>query len=170
MSSLTAKQKSFIQEYLIDLNATQAAIRAGYSPDTAGQMGYENLKKPEIAQAIAEALAERSQRTQITQDYVLSTLLETIERCRQAVPVLDRKGAAVMIENKDGEIVPAYMFDAKNIISGAKLLGEHIGTFKQRIELTGKDGKPIEISDAKAALLRGLVPDATSAGADQADK
>jgi len=74
----------------------------------------------------------------------------------------------VFVENKDGQLVPAYVFDARNIIAGSKLLGEHNGTFKQRLELTGKDGKPIEISDAKAALLRGLVPDAPGGGTDQA--
>jgi hypothetical protein len=50
------------------------AIRVGYSKDTAAQIGYENLRKPEIADALGKALAERSQRTQITQDYVLDTV------------------------------------------------------------------------------------------------
>lgn len=72
--SLTAKQQRFVEEYLIDLNATQAAIRAGYSEDTAGQTGHENLKKPEIVTAIAKAQQERSERTQITQDRVLQEL------------------------------------------------------------------------------------------------
>jgi phage terminase small subunit len=145
--AFTEKQRAFIDEYLIDLNATQAAIRAGYSADTAAQIGYENLRKPEIAQAIGIALAERAQRTQITQDYVLNAVVETIERCRQKSE-----------------------FDPQSVLKGAKLLGDHIGTFKERVELTGKDGKPIEISDAKAALLRGLVPDASGSGTDQANK
>ncbi|ERP98780.1 hypothetical protein Q669_00550 [Labrenzia sp. C1B10] len=55
----------------MDLNATQAAIRAGYSEKTAQQMGAENLSKPVVAEAIAEAQSQRSQRTQITQDRVL---------------------------------------------------------------------------------------------------
>ena len=60
---MTKKQKRFIEEYLIDLNATQAAIRAGYSPDTAQQMGSENLSKPVISAEISKAMAERSRRT-----------------------------------------------------------------------------------------------------------
>ena len=68
---MTKKQKLFVEEYLIDLNATQAAIRAGYSPDTAGSIGGENLKKPEISAAIAKAMAERSKRTGINQDRIL---------------------------------------------------------------------------------------------------
>ena len=61
MADLTPKQRAFIDEYLVDLNATQAAIRAGYSSDTAGSIGHENLKKPEIAAAIAERKAKRSE-------------------------------------------------------------------------------------------------------------
>jgi phage terminase small subunit len=71
---LTAKQQRFVAEYLIDLNATQAAIRAGYSQPTAYSIGHENLSKPEIAQAIAEAQAERAKRTEVTADRVLKEL------------------------------------------------------------------------------------------------
>jgi len=71
---LTAKQQRFVQEYLVDLNATQAAIRAGYSKKTAGQIGDENLKKPQIAEALAVAQAARAERTGITADAVLQEL------------------------------------------------------------------------------------------------
>lgn len=71
---MTPKQQRFVEEYLIDLNATQAAIRAGYSPDTARAIGYENLTKPDIADAVAAAQAQRSARTEITQDRVLREL------------------------------------------------------------------------------------------------
>jgi phage terminase small subunit len=72
--ALTAKQRRFVEEYLVDLNATQAAIRAGYSARTAHSVGHENLNKPEIAKAIQEAQAKRSKRTEITQDRVLQEL------------------------------------------------------------------------------------------------
>lgn len=71
---MTKKQKRFVEEYLIDLNATQAAIRAGYSPDTAQQMGSENLSKPVIKNAIDKAIAERSRRTGINQDRVIQEI------------------------------------------------------------------------------------------------
>jgi phage terminase small subunit len=74
MAKLNAKQQRFVEEYLIDLNATQAAIRAGYSEKTAGQQGFELLKKPEIQEAIAKAQEARSKRTEITQDMVLQEL------------------------------------------------------------------------------------------------
>jgi len=71
---LNPKQQRFVEEYLIDLNATQAAIRAGYSPKTATAIASENLAKPNISAAIACAMAERSKRTGITQDRVLEEL------------------------------------------------------------------------------------------------
>jgi len=73
-TKLTAKQEAFCQEYLIDLNATQAATRAGYSARVAGVIGYENLGKPQIASRIKEAMAERERRVHITQDRVLQEL------------------------------------------------------------------------------------------------
>ena len=71
---LNPKQQRFVEEYLIDLNATQAAIRAGYSPKTATAIASENLSKHSISAAIACAMAERSKRTGITQDRILEEL------------------------------------------------------------------------------------------------
>lgn len=72
---LTPRQEAFVAEYLLDLNATQAAIRAGYSPKRADATGYENLRKPEIAAAIAAAQAERAERVEVTADQILRELL-----------------------------------------------------------------------------------------------
>jgi len=71
---LTPKQARFVQEYLIDLNAAQAAIRAGYSAKTARVIGHENLRKPEIAAAVEKAMAERAERTEVTADLVVGEL------------------------------------------------------------------------------------------------
>ena len=71
---LTPKQARFVQEYLIDLNAAQAAIRAGYSAKTARVIGHENLTKPDIAAAIKKAMAERAERTELTADWVVDEL------------------------------------------------------------------------------------------------
>ena len=73
--SLTPKQQLFVAEYLVNLNATQAAVRAGYSKKTAYSVGHENLKKPEVAAAIQEAMEARSERTGVTQDQVIEGLL-----------------------------------------------------------------------------------------------
>ncbi len=75
MANLTPKQQRFVEEYLIDLNATQAAIRAGYSEKTAQQMGSENLLKPVIAKAIAEAQEKLSNKAQVTVEMVVQGLL-----------------------------------------------------------------------------------------------
>ncbi|MEA4831583.1 MAG: terminase small subunit [Oscillospiraceae bacterium] len=72
--ALTPKQKLFVQEYLIDLNATQAAIRAGYSQQRASEIGYQQLQKTTVQDAIDKAMHKREQRTEITQDKVLSEL------------------------------------------------------------------------------------------------
>lgn len=74
MQKLTAKQKAFVKEYLVDLNATQAAIRAGYSERTAKETGYENLTKPHIAAAIEKAMEKRADKVEITQERVLEEL------------------------------------------------------------------------------------------------
>lgn len=77
-SKLTERQKMFCKEYIVDLNATQASIRAGYSEKTARQIGSENLSKPYIQDEIASLIKEREERVKLTADKVL----EDIERVR----------------------------------------------------------------------------------------
>ena len=77
--TLTPKQQLFVSEYLLDLNATQAAIRAGYSRKTAKEVGYENLTKPHIAAAIDKAKAERLERNKIDAAYILERLTDDVK-------------------------------------------------------------------------------------------
>jgi phage terminase small subunit len=79
MASLTVKQEQFCNEYLVDLNATQAAIRAGYSAKTAAQQGFQLLKKTSVAKAIQKKIQERSRRTEINADWVLSQAAEVFK-------------------------------------------------------------------------------------------
>lgn len=72
--ALTAKQQRFVDEYLIDLNATQAVIRAGYSKNRASEIGYQLLQKTTVEEYLAEAMKARESRTHITQDRVLQEL------------------------------------------------------------------------------------------------
>ena len=111
---LTSKQATFINEYLVDLNATQAAIRAGYSKRTAGQIGDENLRKPQIAKAIQESMSQRAERTEISSELVVRGILQVIRRCEGS-----------------GEA-----FDATQALRGYELLGKHLGVFGSRAEGT----------------------------------
>ena len=72
--NLTPKQRRFVEEYLVDLNATAAALRAGYSAKTAAQVGYQLLQKPAVQEAIQAAMEDRAKRTSITQDRVVAEL------------------------------------------------------------------------------------------------
>lgn len=141
MPKLTDKQKEFVRQYLVDLNATQAAIRAGYSVKTAYRQGADLLQKTSIREAIEKAQAKRARRVEVTQDYVLSNLVEVVERTMQRAPVTDRKGEQVTDE--EGRAV--WTFDAKGANRALELLGKHLGIFADRVraEVSGPDGGPV---------------------------
>ena len=126
-SKLTAKQERFVEEYLVDLNATRAAIRAGYSENTAAAVGCENLTKPNIADALAAAFSARSQRTEITQDMVVAELA--------SIGFAEIPEASIRVPDK---------------IAALDKLGRHLGMFVQRIEHAGPDGGPITITAIEA--------------------
>ena len=160
--ALTKKQKIFVDEYLIDLNATQAAIRAGYSPDTAGSIGRENLKKPEIRARIEKAMAERSKRTGINQDRIIMELakiallnpkgLVNFDEATIKEDATDEDVAAVAsvkvkrFPTKDGEGVEreVKMYDKTKAL---ELLGRHLGMFKDKVEVSGLDEEKKKLED-----------------------
>jgi phage terminase small subunit len=146
--ALTPKQQRFVEEYLIDLNATQAYMRAGYkvSESVARRNGHRLLTNADVAAEIGNKQAMRSERTEITADYVLNTIVETVERCRQAEAVTDKTGKQVMVETEGGELAPAYVFDSKAVLKGCELLGKHLALFTDKHEVTGADGGPVEIT------------------------
>ena len=141
MNKLTVKQERFVAEYLCDLNATAAARRAGYSDPN---IGRQLITKNNVAAAIAAGQAKRSERTEITQDYVLASIMDTMERCKQAVPVTYQNGDPVMIDTPDGDIVPAYKFDAPAVLKGAELLGRHLAMFTDKKTITHIDGDRLD--------------------------
>lgn len=143
MKKLTKKQQIFVDEYIIDLNGTQAAIRAGYSKKTARQAGTENLSKPSIREAIDERLAEKKKKLIMKQDEILERL--TQQGRREATdyqvvitekPVTNEKGDVVAIE-KLPEIVEVPTQN-KDAIKALELLGKRymMWTDKQQIETT----------------------------------
>lgn len=145
---MTKKQKRFVEEYLIDLNATQAAIRAGYSPETAGSIGAENLKKLEIKSRIDKAMAERSRRTGINQDRVLQELARI--GFAKITDVVDPETAEIRTDASDDDLAciqsikikpnefgterEVKLYDKKSALVD---LGKHLGLFKDKVELTG---------------------------------
>lgn len=122
---LTPKQYAFVREYLIDLNATQAAIRAGYAPKRAYAMGHENLKKPEIASAIQSAMDDRAKRLDRTADDVLKDIQTVKAACMGEA--FDAQGNRVMV-------------DAKAALKALELEGRHLKMFTDKIEHSGKVG------------------------------
>lgn len=110
--ALTPKQERFVQEYLVDLNATAAARRAGYSTRTADRIDPELLGKTCVSAAIQEARKAREQRTEITQDYVLQKLKE--------------------IADQDASDDPGSPLKVGNKIKALELLGKHVGAFEHR--------------------------------------
>jgi len=132
-AKLTAKQKAFCEEYLVDLNATQAAIRAGYSKHTAKDIACQNLAKLNIAEYITELQAKRSAKTELNAQWVLERLQRVHDRCMQEEAVTDAEGAT-------GE----YKFEHSGANRSLELIGKHLAMFTEKKELSGPGGGPIE--------------------------
>lgn len=126
MGSLNAKQEAFCREYIIDLNATQAAIRAGYSANTAKSIGSRLLTKVDIQDFIANLKVERSGRVQIDSDWVLLAAKRVYDRCMQDEPVLQRDGTPMICTTEAGDIAYAYTFNAAGANKALETIGKHV--------------------------------------------
>lgn len=153
MAKLTDKQKRFCEEYLIDLNATQAAIRAGYSPETAKDIGCENLAKPNLRARIDAAIAERSKRTGVTADRVVRELAKlafvnaTDVIDTQRGEVLENASredtaciSAVRVKTKTGEDFTETEREIRlcDKTKALELLGKHLGMFSDNVKLSAE--------------------------------
>lgn len=145
----------FCAEYLIDLNATQAAIRAGYSEKQAAIIGHENLRKPNIAAAIAERQKERSQRVEITQDRVLKELARVAFADPRSVMTWGPNGVRLKDSADLTADEAALVAEASESSTGIKLktndrlkalelIGKHLGMFTDKIEHSGTIDRPFE--------------------------
>ena len=170
MTKLTDKQKKFIDEYLVDLNATQAAIRAGYKEKAAYRTGAENLRKPQIQEEIQKRMEERQKRTEITQDMVLQELA-AIAFARATDYVSVRDG---MVQVKDTDQLSdsqiaaiAGIKETQNGIEvklGSKektleLLGRHLGMWNDKINVEGQVEVKNPFADLTTEELKKLVGD-----------
>jgi phage terminase small subunit len=168
--SLTPKQDRFCQEYLVDLNATQAAIRAGYSEKTANVIGHENLNKPEIQERIQAKMNRRAERTEITADRVLeeiariafsdiSEVLEWDGRTFTIKPFakLTKAQLAAIAEMNESVTVAGASQKIKfhDKLGALEKLGKHLGLFKETIDLNINPPKPLEeMTDEELAEYR----------------
>lgn len=150
-AKLTPKQARFVEEYLIDLNATQAAIRAGYSPDTAQQTGSENLSKPVISARIAKAMAERSKRTGVNQDRIVLELakiafvnpgevVDTESATIREGATADDKAAIQSVKvktipTKDGGEGVEREIRFNDKLKALELLGKHCGMWNDKLNV-----------------------------------
>ena len=150
---LTDKQQRFVEEYLIDFNATQAAIRAGYSVKTATEMGYENLTKPQIAEAVDKGKAEAAERAKLSVDDVvnqykrfafsdlrkffnkdgtLKSIHELDDDTAQALAGMD---IAELISGKDGPIINTKKIKVVDKLKALDSIARHFGMFKDKVEV-----------------------------------
>jgi phage terminase small subunit len=146
MAKMTAKQMRFCDEYLIDLNATQAAIRAGYSKKTAGVIGAENLNKPYIREYIDQRLAEKEEALVAKQDEVMKYLTSVMRREEtESVVVTLSEETTKYVPDDEGKMrkqtikkeipkiiqIPAKLSDSNK---AAELLGRAYGIYSDRVE------------------------------------
>lgn len=193
--ALNPKQKRFCAEYLIDLNAAQAAIRAGYSAKTARQIGQRLLTHVDIQAEISRGMKAREERTEITQDRVLQELAKIgfadardvvnwgikevafgfDDEGKRLPP--DQIGDATVVQyipapfvepvNRD-DLPPAVAKAVKKValttngftiemhdkVGALQKIGDHLGMFRQKVEVSGPDGGPVEVHDDMAAAAR----------------
>ena len=165
VSKFNAKQRAFVQEYLIDKNTIQAYKRAGYSAKTAHAAAYQAMEKPHIKAAIEIGVRKLSERAELTQDMVVAELrkigfsdIRKLFDGDDLVPACDldddTAGAISSIEvvtrpgsqDGDGKRTVEYLHKIRLGDKRAALvdLGKHLGMFPSRVEHTGRDGGPIE--------------------------
>jgi phage terminase small subunit len=146
---LTDKQKKFVEEYLIDLNATQSAIRAGYSPKTANEQGARLLANVSIQEAISKAMAERSRRTGINQDRIVQELARIA--FVKITDVVDSDGEInANASDDDLACIESYKVEDSDSVNGSsskrevklaskikalELLGKHVGMWNDKIQV-----------------------------------
>lgn len=131
---LSVKQKMFCREYLKDLNATQAAVRAGYSEKSANRIGAENLTKPYLSEYIQEIMNKRAEKVEISAEEVLNDILATRNTCKELMLTEDEYGNPVL--DKDA-------LNGRNKTN--ELLGKHLKLFTDKVEVTVKEMPTIKL-------------------------
>lgn len=124
IDSLSERQRRFCEEYLVDLNATAAVLRAGYNTKYPNRIAFQLMENPAVRISIDALRAERTKMTDVTKDYVLRKIIRALE---------------------DGEAAG----NLTAVLRATELLARHLGMFVDRQEISGPDGKEIEIKQKK---------------------
>ena len=186
MGKLTRNQKIFCDEYLIDLNATRAykaAYKNVKKDETAAAAGARLLRNVKVKNYIDEKMKEREKRTEITQDKVLKELAKigfadlkdyleyktaksVVEYDEAGKPIIDYTTIIDLIDSREVDTSPVqevsiskdgtFKFKLYDKQKALELIGKHLGMFVDKTEVTGKDGGPIEIQDARQSLIEKL--------------
>jgi phage terminase small subunit len=126
IEKLTVRQRQFAEEYMVDFNATEAVVRAGYNTKYPNRMGYQLLETPGVKALINKLSQERMSKSAIKPDYVIRKVVKVIEQAE-----MDRNANAVL--------------------KGCELLARHLGMFVERTEISGPDGGAIQYERVKEA-------------------
>lgn len=182
MQRLTARQQRFVDEYLVDLNATRAAIRAGYSARTADRIGPELLGKTCVSAAISAAKAARAEKVRMDSERVLQRLVDMAEADLADLyddqgnllhpnqwPEVWRQGLVVGVETftvpkgvgPDGKIEYAEVRKVRfaDRLRVLELIGKHVnvGAFREQVGLSNPEGGPVQVEDKSTAKLAALL-------------
>lgn len=130
--ALRGQQELFCQEYVVDYNGTQAAIRAGYKEKSARVTASKLLTNANILARVHELQKEQLERLALSQDYVVLQLLETYKCCREPSPVMRYNPLTGEMEETG-----MYQFDSKGALRALELLGNHLGMFNKKLHLSG---------------------------------
>lgn len=130
---LTERELGFVQQYLVDKNATQAAIRAGYSPTSAGRHGHDMLKRPIIKAALARELKAQAARTLMTADQVLLDIQHIGDKALRSAEF------SVALRSRE-------------------LIGKHFRVFAEKVEHSGPNGGPMEFTEVRRTIVDPKAP------------
>lgn len=161
---LTPRQDAFVREYLVDLNGTRAAIRAGFSERSAASTASTLLRNPKVVAAVEAAKAARSERTDITADRVLVELgrLAFVDVSKafdengallkpHDMPEEVRAALAGVDYAKSGDMVARFTDKTRAL----ELVGKHLGMWRDKVEVSGKDGDALTIEVVTLAKAGG---------------
>ena len=137
--SLSPRQRAFVEEYMVDHNASAAALRAGYAKRNAKQSGFQLKNMPRVAAAILEAEFDRRKRLGVDADWIVARLVELVEKSMVGSPRTDRNGAVIRVLVGDEEVM-LMDWSPSGANKALELLAKHLGMTVDRLEVSVEGG------------------------------